>query len=162
MRGKFSTYIMGNMKDKSIEKYMDGDGNLHDVTDAMKKTLEDLGKDNLYVVGIHKDTMNLCGDIVSMTAFIYTDSYDVFPGGEEVVPVLHHALQDNGEHTLHRDLFVQQLADGFRLFPAGLVHRQVLHEVHDLVVWQLVHHGLHQAPVVAGHLRELLVPLHVG
>jgi len=87
MRGKFSTYIMGNMKEKSIEQYMDGDGNLHDVTDAMKKTLEDLEKDNLYVVGIHKDTMNLCGDIVSMTAFIYTDSYDVFPGGEEVARI---------------------------------------------------------------------------
>ena len=87
MRGKFSTYVMGNMKEKSIEKYMDGDGNLYDITDTMKKTLGDLGKDNLYVVGIHKDTMDLCGDIVSMTAFIYTDSYDVFPGGEEVASI---------------------------------------------------------------------------
>lgn len=87
MRGKFSTYIMGNMKEKSIEKYMDGDGNLRDITDAMKKTVEDLKKDNLYIVGIHKDIMNLCGDIVFMTAFIYTDSYDVFPGGEEVARI---------------------------------------------------------------------------
>ncbi len=82
MEGKFSSYINDNMKNKSVSKYMDNIGELHDITDSMKKTIGMLGKDELKVVGIHVDSLNLCGDIVPMTVYIYSESYDSFPEGE--------------------------------------------------------------------------------
>lgn len=82
MEGKFSSYINDNMKNKSVSKYMDNIGELHDITDGMKKTISMLKKDELKVVGIHVDSLNLCGDIVPMTVYIYSESYDSFPEGE--------------------------------------------------------------------------------
>ena len=82
MEGKFSSYINDNMKNKSVGKYMDNISELHDITDGMKKTIDMLEKDELKVVGIHVDSLNLCGDIVPMTVYIYSESYDSFPEGE--------------------------------------------------------------------------------
>jgi hypothetical protein len=76
MEGKFSSYINDNMKNKSVSKYMDNIGELHDITDSMKKTIGMLGKDELKEQGMESLIPQLKFEIETIRTTKYDKNID--------------------------------------------------------------------------------------